>query len=472
MTNKQKLKIIYVGAFLTILTLMYNFSYNYFIKNYETMEFVHNKKNVKNLIKNLNMQLDFINATVNSYSKWDAAYNFLKGKNSAFSHVNFRDIKLVKDLPLDFIIYTDLKDNIKLSISTKEHKKEFFEKVVRVLNVKNNIQSIFSEENHIFYILKQKVLQTDSKGEKVGYLYAGKLFDKTLFDYINSSFEKIDLIKKELYKHDGSISYNGLNNIRYQVTKQNNYITNYLELRDYKNRYIATIEAISYRDYIVQSKNTVVLFNVIISIILLVIFYLAYRYQTMMQRHTEKLKYNVAKRTKELEKSNKELYELAYKDFLTKIDNRRSFFLKMDTLLKDTIFRKDLVHVVMIDIDNFKQINDKYSHEVGDIVLKKFAEIIKNNISHKDLCARLGGEEFVIAFTDLSTKEVLQKVEKIRKETEQTTIILNSNKQFNFTASFGISDNKKTNNIDKILHIADAYLYEVKTTGKNNIRYR
>lgn len=145
MTNKQKLKIIYVGAFLTILTLMYNFSYNYFIKNYETMEFVHNKKNVKNLIKNLNMQLDFINATVNSYSKWDAAYNFLKGKNSAFSHVNFRDIKLVKDLPLDFIIYTDLKDNIKLSISTKEHKKEFFEKVVRVLNVKNNMQSIFQK---------------------------------------------------------------------------------------------------------------------------------------------------------------------------------------------------------------------------------------------------------------------------------------------------------------------------------------
>jgi diguanylate cyclase (GGDEF)-like protein len=204
----------------------------------------------------------------------------------------------------------------------------------------------------------------------------------------------------------------------------------------------------------------------------LVIFYFSYRYQIILESNTQKLEYSVAKRTNELEKSNKELHDLAYKDYLTKLDNRRSFFSKVQRLLKDTVFRKDLVHIVMIDIDNFKQINDTYSHEVGDVVLKKFAQILKNNISNKDICARLGGEEFVIAFHNLKTKDVLEKVENIRKETEETAIIVNKDKTFNFTASFGISDNRKTNNIDKILHIADSYLYEVKTTGKNNIRYR
>lgn len=126
----------------------------------------------------------------------------------------------------------------------------------------------------------------------------------------------------------------------------------------------------------------------------------------------------------------------------------------------------------MIDIDNFKQINDKYSHDIGDLVLKEFSKILQNNISHKDLCARLGGEEFVLAFTDISTKEVLFKVEKIREETQRTKIKIAENKDLYFTASFGISDNKKTNNIDKILHKADAFLYEVKKSGKNNIRYR
>lgn len=77
MTKKVKLKIIFVSAFIAILTLMYNVSHKYFIDNYESIETIHNQKSVKDLIKNLNMQLDFINSSVKTFSKWDSAYSFL-----------------------------------------------------------------------------------------------------------------------------------------------------------------------------------------------------------------------------------------------------------------------------------------------------------------------------------------------------------------------------------------------------------
>ncbi len=475
MTKKVKLKIIFVSAFIAILTLMYNVSHKYFIDNYESIETIHNQKSVKDLIKNLNMQLDFINSSVKTFSKWDSAYSFLQNSNNSFIYENFRDgTKTLNNLSIDFLIYTDLKNNIKHCSCEKneELNSEFYKKVIRLLSETKEVQSIFKHRQDIVYILKSKVLMTDFKGNEVGYLYAGKFFNKSLFKYINTSFASLELVHKELYEYDDAVSYNSLNNIRYKTIKTNSTIYNYLELRDYNNRYIATIKTTSYRDYVLEGRKTVLLFNIIIAIILLIIFYLAYRYQMILHNYTEKLEYSVAKRTQELERSNKELHELAYKDYLTKIDNRRSFFLKVDKLLKDNIFRKDLVHIVMIDIDNFKQINDKYSHDIGDLVLKEFSKILQNNISHKDLCARLGGEEFVLAFTDISTKEVLFKVEKIREETQRTKIKIAENKDLYFTASFGISDNKKTNNIDKILHKADAFLYEVKKSGKNNIRYR
>ncbi|WP_423494956.1 sensor domain-containing diguanylate cyclase [Malaciobacter marinus] len=472
MTKKRKLKVIFISSFFILLTLMYNFSHKYFIGNYEVIETIHNKKSIENLVKNLNMQLDFINTTAKIYSKWDDAYDFLANKNHKFAYRNFRNNKILENLPVDFIFYTDLKNNIKLKFSSLNHNSKFYDKVVKLLPIDKETQSVFLEKSNIYYVLKSKVLQTDYSGKKTGYMYAGKLFDKNLFNYINSNFYKIDLVQKELYNYDSAISYNSLNNIRYKVEKTKTKIINYLEIRDDKNKYIVTIKAISDRDYMMQGRNTILLFNIIIAVILLIIFYFSYRCQIILESNTQKLEYSVAKRTNELEKSNKELHDLAYKDYLTKLDNRRSFFSKVQRLLKDTVFRKDLVHIVMIDIDNFKQINDTYSHDVGDVVLKKFAQILKNNISNKDICARLGGEEFVIAFHNLKTKEVLEKVERIRKETEETPIIVNKDKTFNFTASFGISDNRKSNNIDKILHTADSYLYEVKTTGKNNIRYR
>ncbi|WP_164968100.1 sensor domain-containing diguanylate cyclase [Arcobacter sp. CECT 8986] len=438
-----------------------------------SIETVHNKKDVKNLVKNISLQSQFLNSTIQTYSKWDDAYDFLQGKEPNFKNRNFRNgAEQLKILSMEFLIYTNTDNVIKLCDCVESDTlKTLFHKTEKLFLNKDEANSIIALDKKIYYVVKSSVLKTDHTGKKVGYLYAAKLLNNTISSYTNTSFQFINLVNKEIDSPDGVIKLNNMK-VKYKTLEDNSFIENYLELRDEEDKYITTLKVSNYRDYIVQGKETTFIFNIIIAIVLAIIFYLSYRYQIITKNYTEKLERDVQRRTKELKQSNKELHELAYKDFLTKIDNRRSFFIKVQKLLKDTIFRRDLVHIVMIDVDNFKQINDKYTHDIGDIVLKKFASILEKHISHNDLCARIGGEEFVIAFSDISTDEVIKKVEAIRKETEQTKIILDKDRFFNFTASFGISDNKDTNNIDKILHKADSYLYEVKRNGKNHIRYR
>ncbi len=466
MKKRSKIKLIFVSIFIIILTLMYTISNKYFMSNYEAIEIINNQKSIKDLIKNIKMQLSFINSSVKTYSKRDGAYNFLNNKNDSFIYENFRNgVKTLDHLSIDFLIYTDLNNNIKFCNCIKNEKlnNEFYNKVIRLLSGTREIDSIFKHGKDVVYILKSKVQKTDFEGDEAGYLYAGRFFNKALLREVDTSFDTLDIIEQELSEYDDA-----LKRVRYKTIKTKSNIYNYLEFRDHNNRYVATIKTTSNREYLLEGKKIILLFNIIIAIILLVIFYIIYKYQMVLYTYTEKLEHRVALRTKELEDSNKELHDLAYKDYLTKIDNRRSFFLKINELLNDN----KLVHIVMVDLDNFKQINDKYSHNVGDLVLQEFSKILKNNMSGQDICARFGGEEFVLAFTDLSIKEVLFKVGKIREDTKVTKIKIDENKDLYFTASFGISNNKTTNNIDKILHDADAFLYEVKKNGKNNIRYR
>ncbi|RXJ86739.1 diguanylate cyclase [Arcobacter sp. CECT 8985] len=468
-----KLKLIYLGVFFILLNLIYAFSHEYFINRYVSIEKIHNKKNIRNLVKNISLETQFLNSIIQTYSKWDNAYYFLNGTNPSFEKRNFRDAnELLKMISIEFLNYTNSDNITMLSCSKKSDTiDELFEKTKKILKNKPEASLILSFKGNIYYIIKAEVKKTDKIGKSVGYLYSAKLLNKSINSYINTTFQFIQVQYNKLNDIEDIMKTENLL-VKYKIVYTDSFIINYLEVRDLKNRYITTLKVSNYRDFIVQIKNTTFIFNIIILIVLAIIFYLSYRHQIVIRIYTKKLEKDVERRTKELKQSNKELHELAYKDFLTKIDNRRSFFIKVQKILKDTLFRRDLVHIVMIDIDNFKYINDKHGHDVGDVVLKKFASILQKYLSHNDICARIGGEEFVIAFSNIETNEVLQIVEKIREETQNCKVLLNKDNYLNFTASFGISDNRQTNNIDKILHKADLYLYEVKQSGKNKIRYR
>ena len=128
----------------------------------------------------------------------------------------------------------------------------------------------------------------------------------------------------------------------------------------------------------------------------------------------------------------------------------------------------------MIDIDHFKKLNDNFTHEMGDKCLKKFAEIVRNNIRKDDRLIRYGGEEFIILFAGESTEEEMQKRAdelrlRVENETSEIKDLADPNFVAPFTISMGIGYMDPRYTLEENIKIADKYLYEAKEKGRNRV---
>lgn len=185
-----------------------------------------------------------------------------------------------------------------------------------------------------------------------------------------------------------------------------------------------------------------------------------------LQKLNLELEEKVEYRTRELVQLNEQLEVSANTDPLTNIYNRRHFFeiAKQTMILRE----RDNSHLslAMIDIDNFKQINDTYGHDVGDQVIKALVFEINDIIRRSDLFARFGGEEFIILFPNTSLQSALKVCEKIRIAIEKSTIVNATTHTISIGLTEFIADDKAI--IDIIIR-ADKLLYTAKGTGKNKV---
>jgi len=125
--------------------------------------------------------------------------------------------------------------------------------------------------------------------------------------------------------------------------------------------------------------------------------------------------------------------------------------------------------VIAMDLDNFKQINDKYGHQVGDEVLRRFSKNCKQQFRDSDVFARMGGEEFSAVLYDIEFKEARAIANRILKTSAQL-VIEYENTQVSFTISIGISSIRISDkNLDDIIYRADNALYKAKEKGRNQV---
>ena len=155
----------------------------------------------------------------------------------------------------------------------------------------------------------------------------------------------------------------------------------------------------------------------------------------------------------------------ANRDFLTGLYNRRYFFLHMSEYI-DTSIEK--YAVAMLNIDNFKKINDTYGYEVGDKVIIHLSEILSSRTNYRDMVSRFGGEEFCIVLKNVNRFSAQDILERLREEVEKSYIMINTSKEIRFTISIGFAMNSE-DSLEDTIDQADMRLHKAKQEGKNRV---
>ncbi len=163
------------------------------------------------------------------------------------------------------------------------------------------------------------------------------------------------------------------------------------------------------------------------------------------------------------------IHHQAYYDALTDLPNRILFSDRLETAIKQADRTSTIISLLLIDIDNFKPINDQYGHDVGDAVLKHVGMSLLNNIRKTDTAARMGGDEFTVLMTNIKDNTEVMQIAKNILDRISIPFEVN-NCLINITVSIGVAlYPKNVKNAQDLLIQADYAMYAAKNAGKNQI---
>ncbi len=162
----------------------------------------------------------------------------------------------------------------------------------------------------------------------------------------------------------------------------------------------------------------------------------------------------------------KKLSDAAATDPLTQCYNRREFETQLKRHVSNASRHNKELSVFMFDLDHFKEINDTYGHQAGDLVLKRVSALVKNNIRTGDVLARYGGEEFIAILPETNKQKAIELANRIRMNIADRRIEID-NKKIRVTASFGVSALNESFTMDQLIKDADAMMYKAKLNGRN-----
>lgn len=205
------------------------------------------------------------------------------------------------------------------------------------------------------------------------------------------------------------------------------------------------------------------------SILFITLCLVIYRYRVSSYLTEQaRLEARIAERTQELEKANDKLRELSSKDFLTNLLNRRAFLERLEQEMARIRRQGDKFCLALIDIDDFKHINDNYGHEAGDKVLQNVARTFITFTRKQDIVARWGGEEFIFLLPNTPLEQGMIAFEKVRRAVEELDFVVNG-KALKVTATFGVVEVTPDCMLERSIVAADEALYKGKRSGKNTV---
>ena len=165
-----------------------------------------------------------------------------------------------------------------------------------------------------------------------------------------------------------------------------------------------------------------------------------------------------------------QLERLANFDSLTGLYNRRAILGKLHELVNSANRYKEDFSLIMLDIDHFKKVNDRYGHLTGDEVLEKIATLIHQNVRDTDIVGRYGGEEFIIILPQTNLSSAWVVAERLRSIIEKTELKSSTGTTFSITVSQGLAGGERGEHAYSLISRADEALYKAKEKGRNCVQ--
>ena len=236
-----------------------------------------------------------------------------------------------------------------------------------------------------------------------------------------------------------------------------------------------------YSIFLHKSQNVLYLALIVIAFALIISYFISkklrkyfYNYENNIKAQKDKLKklnetleHRVNQRTAELEKVKNDFEVLATTDSLTKIHNRYSLFEILTIEINRSKRHKAPMCLLMFDIDDFKDVNDKYGHDVGDKTLFSIATLMKNSLRDIDTAGRYGGEEFMAILPNTTLDEAKYYANRFRKTIDEHVFDVVGN----VTVSIGLVERIQDENIDELFKRLDNLVYKSKSGGKNRVSF-
>jgi two-component system cell cycle response regulator len=167
---------------------------------------------------------------------------------------------------------------------------------------------------------------------------------------------------------------------------------------------------------------------------------------------------------------HEEIYRLMTVDGLTQLYNRRYFLESLEREFARSKRYKNPFALVMVDVDHFKKINDRFGHQAGDTVLRRIGAVLKTKVRSNDLAARIGGEEFALILPETKQQGAIALADKLRRAVEAERIT-HDGESIRVTVSLGVAEfSRSYERSDALMKLADQRLYEAKHAGRNTVR--
>lgn len=222
----------------------------------------------------------------------------------------------------------------------------------------------------------------------------------------------------------------------------------------------------------------------IISVLTLSVLFLGYRFfshwtreleaarDRAVQQHqaTELARRELAQRIEEIQRLQAQLREQAVRDPLTGLYNRRHLQQALPVELQRAQRRGQPVSVVVLDLDHFKQVNDRHGHAMGDRVLKATADLLQSQVRAEDFCARFGGEEFCLVLAGATAQQTMERLGVLLQQYAELVVSDGHTPLSGLSFSAGIAVYPTHGNSDdELLSAADHALYQAKASGRNRV---